>query len=98
LTKRGNWGAFLTSPMAPRGEICSLGVNTLYCLEESPWDSFTPRGQNSPMGTTSPLGIKVCPYIGAKSRMGLCDQHLTLVRLWCLTTIFLQMPFVRPWL
>jgi hypothetical protein len=50
--------------LAPRGEIWPLGecsppgVNTLYCLEEwrgkhrisPPWDNFTPRGQNSPLG------------------------------------------------
>jgi hypothetical protein len=53
-------------------------VNTLYCLEEwrgeqrisPPGDNFTPRGQNHPWGTTSPLGVKVFPRV--KLRMGLC--------------------------
>jgi hypothetical protein len=47
------WGPFLTSPLAPRGEICLLGVNTLYCLEEC-------RGEH-PQGTNSPLGSKFAP-------------------------------------
>jgi hypothetical protein len=58
-------------------------VNTLYCLEEwrgeqrisPPGDNFTPRGQNSPLGTTSPLGSKFAPR-RVKLRMGLRVNRL----------------------
>jgi hypothetical protein len=59
-------------PLGECSPLCSPpGVNTLYCLEEwrgkhrisPPWDNFTPRGQNSP------LGDKFAP--GVKLRMGL---------------------------
>jgi hypothetical protein len=43
--------AILNFTLAPRDEICYLGVNTLYCLEEwrgkqrisTPGDNFIPR-------------------------------------------------------
>jgi hypothetical protein len=43
--------AILNFTLAPRDEICYLGVNTLYCLEEwrgkqrisTPGDNFVPR-------------------------------------------------------
>jgi hypothetical protein len=62
-------GLFLTSPLAPRGEICPLGVKfppstprvyTLYCLEE--WrgkQRITPGGQSLPLGVKLTMGLRV---------------------------------------
>jgi hypothetical protein len=70
-------GPFLTSPLATRGEICplggmfnpsfTLGVNTLYCLEEwrdeqrisPPGDKIHPRGPTSPLGAKLWMGLCV---------------------------------------
>jgi hypothetical protein len=62
----------LTSPLgvnlAPRGEVCPLrgmitlrsppGVNLLFRRTEGQTENFTPRGQNSSLGTNPPLGSK----------------------------------------
>jgi hypothetical protein len=73
FTPRGDLGPQRWN-LSPRGEVQPFvyphpGVNTLYCLEERrgkqrispPGDNFTPRGLIHPWGTTSPLGVKVCP-------------------------------------
>jgi hypothetical protein len=66
--------AILNFTPAPRGEICPLGVKftpsftprgehslLFRRMEGQTGDNFTPRGQSHPGGTTSPLGVKVCP-------------------------------------
>jgi hypothetical protein len=69
------WGPFLTSPLAPRGEICPLGGMFT--------PSFTPRGEHSllvrrmegrtenfiPQGITTPPGDTVHPW-GTSSSLG----------------------------
>jgi hypothetical protein len=88
------WGPFLTSPLAPRGEICTLGVKFT--------TSFIPRGEHSecleewgenreshPQGITSSLGDKFTPWgqlrpwgrslpLRVKLRMGLSPARPTL--------------------
>jgi hypothetical protein len=93
-------GPFLTSPLAPRGEICPLGgmftllftpgVNTLYCLEEwrgkqtisLPGDNITPREQNSPLGTTSPLGPKFAPRGEVKNVLPNREVSFESISIW----------------
>jgi hypothetical protein len=56
LSHRANaLGPFLTSPLSPRGEICSIGGMFT--------PSFSPRGEHriSPPGNNFALGVKVCP-------------------------------------
>jgi hypothetical protein len=58
--------------LSPRGNVHHFihpGVDTLHYLDEwrgeqrisSPGDNFMPRDKIQPWGTTSPLGVKVCP-------------------------------------
>jgi hypothetical protein len=65
-------GGMFTPSFTPRGEH-SLFFKELRGKQIiSPrGNNFTPGGQLHPWGTTSPLGVKVCPYIGEKLRMGL---------------------------
>jgi hypothetical protein len=63
----------LTSPLAPRGEICPLGGrftpsftpsgehSLLFRRVEGRTENFTPKGQNSPLGDNFAHGVKVCP-------------------------------------
>jgi hypothetical protein len=70
-------GTFLTSPMAPRGEMGPLGgMFTPSCTPRGEQrishleDNFTPRGQNSHLGDnfahggqSLPLGVKLSPVL-----------------------------------
>jgi hypothetical protein len=64
----GPQGVKFTPLFTPRGEH-----SLLFRRMEGRTDNFTPRGQTHPWGTTSPLGVKVCPP-EVKLRMGLWHQ------------------------
>jgi hypothetical protein len=75
-------GPVLTSPLAPRGEICPLGrmfiplftprgeYSLLFRRMEGRTENFTPWGQNSPLGDNFAHGGQSFP-LEAKLRMGL---------------------------
>jgi hypothetical protein len=72
LIRLKDLGLFLTSLLAPRGEICPLGEmstppftprgeHSLFRRTEGRTENFTTRGQNSPLGDNFAPGVKVCP-------------------------------------